>query len=117
MAAITKGQVLHLYGIADTLTDVKLQSISFDEDFQNTSEVLNEQGRRVEVRMDDIKKSGSMEFIPEADYVANTYVMGANFEFGGDTYWITKISRKQGNKEHRKWTVTFENSEYVDLTP
>ena len=113
MAAVIKGETF-VFGIdSGAVTNAVLTSITFNNEFANQGQVLNEDGQIVHERMDDLQTTGSaaMQFTASNDRdLADTF---DTFTYDGVTYWITEITKNRTNNGFAEMSFNFE---YVDHT-
>jgi len=115
MAAVTKGEVF-VFGIdSAVVTNAVLTSITFNSEFANQGQVLNEDGQIVHERLDDVRTSGSctMQFTASNTYDLTDVGNVDQFTYDGVTYWITEITKSRTNNGFAEMSFSFE---YADHT-
>ena len=115
MAAVTKGNI-YVWGIdTGVFSNAVLNSINFDEAFNNTGNVLDEDGNVIHERMADIHTTGTAQMVvsgvtgKDLDDTATA----DEFTYDGTTYYITEQSVSKSNGSFRTIDVSFE---YIDYT-
>ena len=114
MAAVIKGDTF-VFGIdTGVVTNAVLTSISFNNEFANQGQVLNEDGQIVHERLDDLQTTGSctMQFTATN---ASDLIDGANgqFTYDGVVYWLTEITKNRTNNGFAELSFNFEYADHV----
>ena len=111
MAAVTKGNI-YVYGIdSGVFTNAVLNSINFDQAFNNTGNVLDENGNVIFERMDDIHTTGSATMVLSGDtgLALDDTLSVDEFTYDSVTYYITDMSVAKTSQGFRELSVSFEN--------
>ena len=115
MAAVTKGNI-YIYGIdSGVMTNAVLNSINFDQAFNNTANVLDENGNVIFERMDDIHTTGSATMVVSGDTGLDLTDVATADEFTYDsvTYYITSLSMAATSQGFQEISVDFESLPYA----
>jgi len=115
MAAVTKGNI-YVWGIdTGVFTNAVLNSINFDQAFNNTGNVLDEVGNVIHERMADIHVTGSATMTVSGDTGMDlTDTLTADeFTYDGTTYYITDQSVSKSNGSFQEISVSFESIDYT----
>lgn len=121
MAVVEKGTTGFVFGVGTgVITNGKVQSISFSDEFGATAEVMDENGNLIGERMDDVIITGDCTFMIDTTYATGTtYDLADTFdEFtydrgdGSKTYQITSIARTVSNEGYAEVTFSFEYLTY-----
>lgn len=114
MSETVKGTA-HIWGIqGGTITNATVQSYSVTESFNNTAETMDEDGNRIEVRGDDLVKSGTITIKVQASYTKPSVF--DNLTYDSDTFWIETIDKAESNGDFVIYTLSITNSEYITLS-
>ena len=109
MAAVTKGNI-YVYGIdSGVMTNAVLNSINFDQAFNNTGNVLDENGNVILERMDDIHTTGSATMVLSGDTTLALNDSVDEFTYDSVTYYITDMTVAKTSQGFREVSVSFEN--------
>ena len=109
MAAVTKGNI-YVYGIdSGVFTNAVLNSINFDQAFNNTGNVLDENGNVIFERMDDIHTTGTAQMVLSGDTTLALAATFDEFTYDSVTYYITDMSVAKTSQGFRELSVSFEN--------
>ena len=109
MAAVTKGNI-YVYGIdSGVMTNAVLNSINFDQAFNNTGNVLDENGNVIFERMDDIHTTGSATMVLSGDTTLALNDSVDEFTYDAATYYITDMTVAKTSQGFREVSVSFEN--------
>ena len=113
MAAVTKGNI-YVYGIdSGVMTNAVLTSINFDQAFNNTGQVQDEQGNVIHERMDDIHITGSATMTVSGDTALDLNDTVDEFTYDSVTYYITDMSVSKSSNGFQEISVSFEKIDYV----
>lgn len=112
MAAKTFG-VAHLYGVVGRITNATVLSFNNDESFLQEDTTIDEDGRKIEDRMDDISNDATIVIRMRATYVKPD--IGTLLTYDSILYIIRSISHSEEAKGYRTLTLKISNSEYVAL--
>jgi hypothetical protein len=124
MAAIVKGDKVHIYGAGVTITNGRVRSFSWDNAFANSATLEDENGNIVEERMDDLATDATLDFVPNEDYDddklpgANVDITNAAFvdkTAGTQRFFIQSVGGKRGAKEYTVVTLKLRKTQYVAL--
>ena len=109
MAAVTKGNI-YVYGIdSGVMTNAVLNSINYDQAFNNTANVLDENGNVIFERMDDIHTTGSATMVISGDTTLALNDSVDEFTYDSVTYYITDMTVAKTSQGFREVSVSFEN--------
>lgn len=112
MAAKTFG-VAHLYGVSGRITNATVLSFTNDETHLQEDTTIDEDGRKIEDRFDDVANEATIVIRMRAAYTKPA--IGTILVYDTVSYIITSISRAEEVKGYRTLTIKIRNSEYVDL--
>ena len=113
MPAVIHGEQF-LYGVDGTFPDCAVQSASFKSDFINKSEVIDENGNRICIRLDDKDDTIQLEVVPKNAFEAP--IIGGTFTFQNIKYMCETSELKSEAKGFRKYSITGKKPEYITLT-
>lgn len=101
MAAIDYG-VAHFYGLYGTVTYATLQSDSLSQSFKIDVEVMDEEGRVITDRLDDLFQEITLDGVLKD---GTTPALGSRFTYLGISWILKSIEDKGTNKDFRKVTI------------
>ena len=113
MAAVTKGNI-YVWGIdTGVFTNAVLNSINYDQAFNNTGNVLDEVGNVIHERMADIHVTGSATMTVSGATGMDLTAAADGFTYDGTTYYITDHSVSKSNGSFQEISVSFESIDYT----
>lgn len=115
MSAQTHGTA-HLFGIQGgvaVVTNATVVSFSLKSTPNNRSDTMNEIGNTIEVRLDDIKKTGTLSLIPRSGFTAPT--VGAVYTYNSVKFMVISEGREEKNGDKVMLTYDIESNEYITL--
>jgi hypothetical protein len=112
MPAVVNGTA-HLFGISGTISNATVLDFSQDDEFANKATTEDESGNVIERRSDDITKTATITIKIQSGY--SIPAVGTDLTYDSVVYEITKVGRRQKNKEHRTVELSLITSEFVSL--
>ena len=94
--------VAHFYGLYGTVTYATLQSDSLSQSFKIDVEVMDEEGRVITDRLDDLFQEITLEGVLKD---GTTPEIGTQFTYLGIHWSLKSLEDKGTNKDFRKVTV------------
>jgi hypothetical protein len=94
--------VAHFYGLYGTVTYATLQSDSLSQSFKIDVEVMDDEGRVITDRLDDIFQEITLEGVLKD---GTTPEIGTQFTYLGIQWILKSLEDKGTNKDFRKVTV------------
>lgn len=115
MAVINKGTAVYVYGIDDgTITNAAITNISVTEEYNNVTEVKNEEGVIIAKRFDDRHKTGTVTMLYTSTPAGA--IGSGTFSYDGETYFIQSIASSRSNGEYAEYTFNIRKTEFVAAT-
>lgn len=94
--------VAHFYGLYGTVTYATLQSDSLSQSFKIDVEVMDEEGRVITDRLDDLYQEITLDGVLKT---GETPEIGTQFSYGGIQWILKSLEDKGTNKDFRKVTI------------
>jgi hypothetical protein len=94
--------VAHFYGLYGTVTYATLQSDSLSQSFKIDVEVMDEEGRVITDRLDDLFQEITLEGVLKD---GTTPEIGTQFTYLGIQWILKSLEDKGTNKDFRKVTI------------
>lgn len=94
--------VAHFYGLYGTVTYATLQSDSLSQSFKIDVEVMDEEGRVITDRLDDLYQEITLDAVLKT---GETPELGTRFTYAGISWILKSLEDKGTNKDFRKVTV------------
>jgi hypothetical protein len=94
--------VAHFYGLYGTVTYATLQSDSLSQSFKIDVEVMDEEGRVITDRLDDLYQEITLDGVLKT---SETPEIGTQFTYLGIQWILKSLEDKGTNKDFRKVTV------------